>query len=106
MIGYRAKRYGCPYCAGGPPTTHALSWHVPPWPLRRAYEEYRLKALLHRPVQAVRQKEGVGYHAVLGVLERRVANRVAWSALTYWGAVGSAISCYWSVHGRRMDTSP
>jgi transposase len=54
---YQPKRYRCPYCAGGPTTTQVLSWHVPPSPFTRAYEEHLLKALIHetRPKRGLRQ---------------------------------------------------
>src|SRR5258708_22254723 len=72
FIRYQPKRYRCPDCAGGPTTTQVLSWHVPPSPFTRAYEEHLLKALIHSTVQDVSPKEGVGYDSVLGVLDRRV----------------------------------
>jgi transposase len=71
VIRYRPKRYRCPYCEGGPTTTQVLSWHVPPSPFTRAYEDYLLKALVHSTVQDVSQQEGLGYDAVLGVMQRR-----------------------------------
>jgi len=88
FIRYQPKRYRCPYCEGGPTTTQSLSWHVPPSPFTRAYEEHLLKALIHSTVQDVSQKEGVGYDAVLGVMDRRVQATVNWSRFTRLGVIG------------------
>jgi transposase len=65
-----------------------FSWHVPASPFTRAYEEHLLKALIHSTVQDVSQKEGVGYDAVLGVLDRRVQASVDWSRFTTLGVLG------------------
>jgi transposase len=88
FIRYQPKRYRCEYCEGGPTTTQVLSWHVPPSPFTRAYEEHLLKAVIHSTVQDVSQKEGVGYDAVLGVLDRRVKTTVDWAGFSTLGVVG------------------
>jgi transposase len=88
FIRYRPKRDRCPYCEGGPTTPQVLSWHVPPSPFTRAYEDHLLKALIHSTVQDVSQKEGVGYDAVLGGLERRVQATVNWSRFKRLEVIG------------------
>jgi len=88
FIRYRPKRYRCPYCERGPTTTQRLRWHEPPSPFTRAYEEHLLKALVHSTVQDVSQKEGAGYDAVLGVLERRVQATVDWSRFRRLEVIG------------------
>ena len=55
---------------------------MPPSPFTRAYEEHLLKALIHSTVEDVSQKEGIGYDAVMGVLERRVSAQANWSGLS------------------------
>ena len=88
FIRYRPKRYRCHYCEGGPTTTQKLTWHEPPSPFTRAYEEHLLKALIHSTVQDVSQKEAVGYEAVMGVIDRLVQATVAWSRFSRIGVIG------------------
>jgi transposase len=88
FIRYQPKRYRCPYCEGGPTTTQGLRWQVPPSPFTRAYEDHLLKALIHSTVQDVSQKEGVGYDAVVGVLDHRVHTTVDWSRFTRLAVIG------------------
>jgi transposase len=79
FLHYRPKRYRCPYCDTHPTTRQQLSWHEPNSPYTRAYEEYLLRALVNSTVQDVSTKERIGYDAVEGVLERRLAKQVDWT---------------------------
>jgi len=88
VIIYRPKCYECPYCDGQPKTTQVLSWHRANSPYTRAYEDHILKALINSTVEDVSQKEGLGYGAVRGLLERRVAREVDWTRYTWLGVLG------------------
>lgn len=87
-IRYRPKRYRCPYCEGGPTSTQQLSWHAANSPYTRAFEDYLLKMLINSTVQDVSQKVGIGYDSVLGVLERRVVERVDWTRFEQLAVIG------------------
>ncbi len=88
FIRYRPKRYRCGYCEGGPTTTQEVSWHQSNSGFTRAYEAHLLKALIHSTVQDVSAKERVSYEAVWGVVERRIAGQVDWSAFKALGVLG------------------
>src|SRR5262249_21765794 len=76
----RPKRYRCPSCDGRPPTTQKLEWREENSPNTKAYEDYILKRLITSTVEDVSRKEEIGYDAVEGVIERRVAKQGDWTA--------------------------
>ena len=88
FIGYRPKRYACPFCEGQPSTQQQLSWHRARSPYTKAFEDKLLKALIHSTVQDVSVKEGVSYDSVLGLLEHRVEPRVEWRRFKRLGVIG------------------
>lgn len=88
VIQYRPKRYKCPYCAKHPKTTQSVSWHTAHSPYTRAYEDHILKALINSTVEDVSQKERLGYGAVRGILERRMACQVDWTRYQHLGVLG------------------
>jgi transposase len=65
-----------------------LSWHSANSPYTRAYEEHILRALINSTLEDVSQKEGLGYGAVRGILERRVATGVDWTRYARLGVLG------------------
>ncbi len=77
----RPKRFKCPYCAQKPTTTQQLSWYQPRSPHTQAYEEQVLLQLVNSTVQDVATKEGLGYEAVVGIIQRRVESQVNWFEL-------------------------
>jgi transposase len=87
-IRVRPKRYQCPYCEQHPTSTEHFSWHDSKSPHTRAYDDYLLKCLINSTVEDVRRKEELGYDAVEGVLDRRIARRVDWAAFAELGTIG------------------
>ena len=85
---YRPKRYQCQNCEGKPTTTQGLEWHDANSPHTFSYDEHLLLGLVGATIEDVSIKEQVAYDAVLGVLERRIATKVDWSAYTTLEALG------------------
>lgn len=79
---YRPKRYRCEDCEGHPTTTQRLDWHEPNSPNSFAFEQYILLHLVNATVEDVAVKEKLSYERVLGILERRIDERVDWSQHT------------------------
>ena len=73
------KRYQCPYCPDHPTTTQHLSWHEERSPNTKAYDTHVLLSLVNSTVSDVSLKEGLGYEAVQGVIDRRIREQVDWS---------------------------
>src|SRR5258708_171171 len=88
LIGYRPKRYECPYCEGHPKNTQELAWHRANSPYTRAYEDYLLKALINSTVEDVSWKERIGRHSLWNLVERRIATQVDWSGYRHLGVLG------------------
>jgi transposase len=76
---YRPKRYCCLKCDGKPTTTQQVSWHKSNSPQTKTYEDHVLLQLVNATIEDVSVKERLGYDAVLGIVERRIAARVDWS---------------------------
>ena len=66
------KRYRCPYCQDRPTTTQKLEWYEPRSLHTRAYETHILLNLVNSTVLDVSVKEGIGYEAVMGMIDRYV----------------------------------
>ena len=88
LIRLRPKRYQCQDCRGKPTTTQTLSWYDARSPHTKAYEAQVLLSLVNSTVQDVSRKEGLGYDAVMGIIDRQVASTVDWSTLTSLEIVG------------------
>ncbi len=88
FIHIRPIRFECPHCRERPTTTQRVSWYDPRSPHTRAYEEYLLVQLRGSTVADVELKEGIGYEAIMGVLERRIAQQVDWKRLKRLEVVG------------------
>ena len=84
----RPKRFKCPYCSDKPSTTQHLSWYQPKSPHTKAYEERLLLQLVNSTIQDVALKEGLGYEAVVGIIDRHIAIRVDWLELTRLEVLG------------------
>jgi transposase len=78
-IRMKPKRYQCPYCPEHPTTTQHLSWHEERSPHTKAYDTHVLLSLVNSTVSDVSLKEGLGYEAVQGVIDRRIREQVDWS---------------------------
>ena len=86
------ERYECGQCKGkkGKPvtSTQRLSWYDPATGQTKAYEEHVLFALVNSTVEDVSIKEDVGYEAVMGMIDRRIAGEVDWKRFDNLGVLG------------------
>lgn len=90
-IRLRPKRYECPYCSTKrhkKTSTQQLAWYRPRSPHTKAYEEHVLCQLVNSTIQDVAYKEGLGYEAVVGIVNRRVATQVEWGRFDQLEVVG------------------
>jgi transposase len=78
-IRIKPKRYPCPYCGDHPTTTQQVSWYDARSPHTKAYETHVLLNLVNSTVVDVSSKEGLGYEAVQGIIDRRVSEKVEWN---------------------------
>jgi len=84
----RPKRFKCPYCSDKPTTTQQLSWYQPKSPHTKAYEEHMLLQLVNSTIQDVSLKEGLGYEAIVGLIDRHIARQVNWLDLARLEVLG------------------
>jgi transposase len=85
------KRYECPYCSTKRHkkiSTQQLAWYRPRSPHTKAYEEQVLFQLVNSTIQDVALKEGLGYEAVVGIIDRHVATQVEWGCFERLEVVG------------------
>ncbi len=82
------KRYQCPYCKDHPTTTQKLAWYDARSPHTKAYETHVLLNLVNSTVMDVSIKEGLGYEAVQGIINRRVSEKVNWNEFKELGDIG------------------
>jgi transposase len=87
-IAIRPRRAQCPRCLHNPTTTQELSWYEQRSPHTKAYDQYLMKQLIGSTVADVSLKEKVGYDAVLGALQRKVASEVDWAEVQNVGTIG------------------
>ena len=84
----KPKRYRCPYCQNHPTTTQQLAWYDPRSPHTKAYETHVLLNLVNSTVSDVSIKEGLGYEAVMGIIDRQVSQEVDWNEFQELEIVG------------------
>ena len=87
-IQIRPKRYRCRSCSDRPTTTQKLSWYDARSPQTKAYETHVLLSLVNSTVEDVRIKEGLGYEAVMGSIDRHVSEKVAWCQFSELPIIG------------------
>ena len=83
----RPKQYICPDC-GDKLTTQQPDWYAARSPHTKAYDEYLMLSLVNSTIGDVRQKEGLGYDAVKGAVQRSVRTRVDWAEFDELGVIG------------------
>ena len=81
-------RFECDRCPGSPTTTQRLTWYDSRSGYTQAYEDHLLLQLTQSTVSDVARKEGIGYEAVMGLVQRRVAGEVEWSRIDYLEVLG------------------
>lgn len=77
-IRIRPRRYRCNHCPDRPTTTQQMSWYEPRSPHTTAYEKHVLLESVNSTVQDVSIKEGLGYEAVMGIINRHIDTKVNW----------------------------
>lgn len=82
------KRFRCPFCDDHPTTTQQLDWYDPQALHTRAYERHLIVQLIGSTISDVSAKEDVSYDAVLGILDRWIAQSVDWDALEVFSTIG------------------
>lgn len=87
-IQIRPKRYRCRSCSDHPTTTQKSSWYDTRSPHTKAYETHVLLNLVNSTVEDVRMKEGLGYEAVMGIIDRHVSQKVDWSQFSELPIIG------------------
>ena len=87
-IQIRPKRYRCRSCSDHPTTTQKSSWYDTRSPHTKAYETHVLLNLVNSTVEDVRIKEGLGYEAVMGIIDRHVSEKVDWSQFSELPIIG------------------
>ena len=78
-IRIKPKRYQCPDCGDHPTTTQQVSWYDARSPHTKAYETPVLLNVVNSTVVDGSIKEGLGYEAVQGIIDRRVSEKVDWN---------------------------
>jgi transposase len=78
-IKIKPKRYICQDCSHHPTTTQQLPWYDPNSPSTKKYDRHILRLLINSTVHDVSQKEGLGYDAAMGVIDRCVGQQVDWT---------------------------
>jgi transposase len=86
-IRLRPKQYICPDC-GDKITTQQPDWYEAKSPHTKAYDDYLMLSLVNSTVRDVSQKEGLGYDAVKGAVQRRVRTYVEWDEFDELGVIG------------------
>ena len=81
-------RYECTHCEDNPVTTQTSPWYTQRSPQTRAYEDYILLQLINSTVEDVSIKEGLGYEAVMGIINRRIETEVDWSEIGRIDVIG------------------
>lgn len=84
----RPKRAVCKVCWNEPKTTQVVVWYEQRSPHTKAYDEYLMKQLVNSTIDDVSLKEGIGYDAVVGALNRQVETSINWDEIDEIGTIG------------------
>lgn len=87
-ITIKPKRGICDYCDDHPTTTQSLDWYEPNSRQTKYFEDHLLFSLINSTISDVSIKKDVGYDAVEGVLNRRIANQIDWQKIKTIGLLG------------------
>ena len=88
FIVYSPHRYICEDCQDHPTTTAKASWHSPNGSHTTDYENHLLMELVNSTIADVAVKERITEEAVLGVVERRVNDKIDWKNINSLGVIG------------------
>jgi transposase len=84
----RPQRFRCPWCDDHPTTTQPLDWYDLRALHTKAYERHLILQLVNSTLTDVAAKEDVTADALMGILDRWIATRVAWDALEPFATLG------------------
>ncbi len=87
-ICFRPPRYQCTDCENDPVTTQKAIWYEQLSPCTKAYEDHVLLQMVNSTVGDVEVKENIGYDAVKGIIDRRIADKVDWNKIRKIDALG------------------
>jgi transposase len=87
-IRIRPKRYLCQDCDDRPTTTQKTSWYETRSEQTKAYEKHILLALVNSTVKDVSRKEGIGYEAVMGIVDRYLDGQANWDEFERLEVIG------------------
>jgi transposase len=87
-IELRPKRYRCPTCDDHPTTTQQCDWYEARSAHTKAFDRSLLRQLINSTVRDVARKQEVSYDAVLGAINRGVAQSVDWSEFRALKVIG------------------
>lgn len=84
----RPPRYQCQRCQGQPTTTQRATWYDHRSSGTQAFEKQVLLACVNSTVLDVSIKEGIGYEAVRGIIDRSIAKSVDWRTIKNLKIIG------------------
>lgn len=87
-IRIRPPRYQCRDCDAHPTTTQRASWYESRSAHTKAFEKRILLTCVNSTVLDVSIKEGIGYDAVLGIMDRYIQKEVAWEKIQKLDVIG------------------
>ena len=79
-------RYKCPYCYCT--TTQKLSWYNVRSPHTKAFEQHILSELINSTVEDTSIKNNLGYEAVMGIINRNIADKADWVTIKKLDVIG------------------
>jgi len=80
-IRIRMPKYQCSDCDGNPTTTQRVSWFDAKRGQTKAFEKHILLACVNSTISDVSIREGVGYEAIMGMIDREIASEVDWKKI-------------------------
>lgn len=87
-IRLRMPKYRCDTCDGNPTTTQRASWFEPKSGHTKAFEKHILLACVNSTISDVSIKEGIGYGAIEGIIDREIAKEVEWKKIPRLDVLG------------------
>lgn len=84
----RPPRYQCQRCEGQPTTTQRAMWYDHRSGCTQGFERHVLLACVNSTVLDISIKEGIGYDAVRGIIDRYIAKGVDWQTIKNLKVVG------------------
>ncbi len=87
-IRIRLPRYRCSDCDGNATTTQRVSWFDPRSSHTKVFERRILLACVNSTISDVSIKEGIGYDAVMGIIDRHIEKKLDWKTIRKLDVIG------------------